>query len=400
MNKKIIHCDMDAFYAAVEQRDCPELRGKSVVVGGSRERGVVCACSYETRPFGVHSGMPMAQAVRLCPEVVVLPVRMERYQSVSRQVFKIFSAYTDLIEPLSIDEAFLDVSGCQRLFGSALEIASKIRDQVRQDLDLVVSAGIAQNKFLAKLASGEAKPDGIMEIEPEQVDAFLLPLKIEKIWGVGKVSSEKLRILGMKTVADVRRWPKDELIKQLGRQGATLYDLVRGRDDRSLDLSSGSKSLGAEETFAVDLTDMRELKRLLLMLTDRITRRARRQGLVARGLTVKVKYCDFVSVTRSSLFQGALNDSETVYQLGVLLLEKTEAGVRPIRLLGLYLTGLEEQGFGQQELFTDTQRKRRATLDDARDNLSERFGAQGVSRASLLERNSAQRSKPGSDRDE
>jgi DNA polymerase-4 len=401
MNKKIIHCDMDAFFASVEQLDSPELRGKPVIVGGSRNRGVVCACSYETRPYGVHSSMPMAQALRLCPAAVALPVRMQRYQTVSRQVFAIFSAYTDMVEPLSIDEAFLDVSGCQRLFGSAAEIAAKIRTQVLTELGLVVSAGVAPNKFLAKLASDEAKPDGLLEILPEGVDQFLLPLKIEKLWGIGKVSAEKLHQLGMKTVADVRCWPKDELIRQLGRQGARLYDLARGRDDRPLELIAESKSLGAEETFPRDLVDLEELERMLLMLADRISRRARRQKVMARGLTLKVKYADFTTVTRSDLFTAARNDSDSVSQQGVALLQKTEAGFRPVRLLGLYLTGLEAQEGGQQELFADAGRERQASLDDARDQLCERFGSQGLKRASLLDRERLTKlGEQGSDADE
>ena len=192
MANAIIHLDMDAFYASVEQHDQPELRGKPVIVGGSRERGVVAACSYEARPFGVRSALPMSRALRLCPEAVVLPVRMASYQEVSRQVFAIFGRYTDRIEPLSVDEAFLDVTGCERLFGTPQEIAQRIRREVREELGLAISAGVAPNKFLAKLASESAKPDGLLEIAPEAVDDFLLPLPVERLWGVGNKAAQQL----------------------------------------------------------------------------------------------------------------------------------------------------------------------------------------------------------------
>ncbi|HEY7744728.1 MAG TPA: DNA polymerase IV, partial [Desulfuromonadales bacterium] len=212
MTNSIIHLDMDAFYASVEQRDNPALRGRPVIVGGSPDRGVVSACSYEARPFGVRSAMPMRRAVRLCPEAVVLPVRMARYREVSRQVFAIFARYTDRIEPLSVDEAFLDVTGCERLFGPAAVIAARIRREVREELGLAISAGVAPNKFLAKLASESAKPDGLLEIVPERVDAFLLPLPVERIWGVGAKAAEQLHRLGCRSVADLRRLPEAQLV--------------------------------------------------------------------------------------------------------------------------------------------------------------------------------------------
>ena len=385
MTNHIIHLDMDAFYASVEQRDNPELRGRPVVVGGSLERGVVSACSYEARPFGVRSAMPMRRAVRLCPEAVVLPVRMARYREVSGQVFSIFARYTDRIEPLSVDEAFLDVAGCERLFGPAVAIAARIRREVRAELGLAVSAGVAPNKFLAKLASESAKPDGLLEIAPEQVDAFLLPLPVERIWGVGAKAAEQLRRLGCRSVKDLRRLPESQLVHLFGVWGSRLYRLARGEDDRQVEVDQSAKSFGAEETFAVDQTSRETLQRQLLAQAEKVAARLRRQGLAGRVVTLKIRYSDFETVTRRQTLAEPTANGLLFYRAALVLLERTEAGRRPVRLLGLSAGELESAAQGQSSLFPDEEARRLADLDQSLDRLAARFGNRPVRRACLLE---------------
>ncbi|PNU20408.1 DNA polymerase IV [Geothermobacter hydrogeniphilus] len=384
-DKTIIHCDMDAFFASVEQLDRPELAGRAVLVGGSRERGVVSACSYQARPFGVRSGMAMSKALARCPGAVVLPVRMERYREVSRQVFSIFSDYSDLIEPLSIDEAFLDVSGCLRLLGSGVKIAEAIRHRVRRDLGLPISAGVAPNKFLAKLASEEAKPNGLLEILSGEVDAFLLPLDIGKLWGVGRVMAEKLRALGIDRVSDLRGWRREDLCRRFGREGARFYELARGIDPRPVDPGREIKSIGAEETFSRDLTNPKEIRRQLLSQAEKVARRVRKQGLAAMGLMLKIKYADFSTRSRSHRFRNPAREAEEIWRVALELLKDTEVGLRPVRLTGIYLTDLVNPERGQQELFCDPMVERRQKLICAIDELQDRFGSKATRRATLLE---------------
>jgi DNA polymerase IV len=384
MTNTIIHLDMDAFYASVEQHDHPELQGRPVIVGGGRERGVVAACSYEARPFGVRSAMPIYRALRLCPEAVLLPVRMARYQEVSRQVFAIFARYTDRIEPLSIDEGFLDVSGCERLFGTATEIGQRIRREVRYELGMAVSAGVASNKFLAKLGSESAKPDGLLEIDPEGVDAFLLPLPVERIWGVGAKATQQLNRYGCRTVADLRRMTEVQLKGMFGVWGERLYRLARGEDSRGVEVDQAAKSFGAEETFAKDLRRLDHLQRELLAQAEKVAARLRRHGLEGHNLTLKVRYDDFETQTRRLTLSEPSANGLTLYRAGLKLLQRTKAGTRPVRLLGLTAGGLEPAGQAQASLFPDAGNLRLAKLDRAVDKLSERFGSNQVLRASLL----------------
>ena len=385
MANAIIHLDMDAFYASVEQHDRPELRGKPVIVGGSRERGVVAACSYEARPFGVRSALPMNRALRLCPEAVVLPVRMARYQEVSRQVFAIFGRYTDRIEPLSVDEAFLDVTGCERLFGTPREIAQRIRREVREELGLAISAGVAPNKFLAKLASESAKPDGLLEIAPERVDEFLLPLPVERIWGVGNKAAQQLHRQGCRTVADLRRLSVAQLTSLFGVWGERLYHLARGEDERVVEVDAPAKSYGAEETFAVDLTRSEDLHRELLAQAEKVAARLRRHGQSGRVLTLKVRYADFETLTRRLTLPEPTAHGKTLYRAACDLLQRTEAGERPVRLLGLSVGGLEDAAARQPTLFPDPDEQRQSALDTALDRLNQRFGQGQVRRGDLLE---------------
>ena len=383
MQQAIIHLDMDAFFASVEQVDDPRLVGQPVIVGGSPERGVVCACSYEARAYGVHSAMAMAKALKRCPAALVRPVRKERYRQVSRQIFTIFCEFTDRVEPLSIDEAFLDVTGCERLLGAPLEIARTIIARVKQETGLTVSAGVAANKFLAKLASSRCKPAGLLELKPEQVDAYLLPLPIEALWGVGPKTAGQLHQHGVRTVADLRKLARSTLENRLGQLGGTLYELCRGMDEREVISASEPQSIGAEETFAVDLLAEADLNRELLQLATQVTRRVRRSGRSGRTLQLKIKYADFSQVSRSATFDRGEDSTETVYQTAKRLLHIHRHPQRPIRLLGLYLSDFQVADTGQQELFGKEPGRNRS-LDAALDSLQERFGAAGATRATLI----------------
>jgi len=382
--RAIIHLDLDAFYASVEQLDFPELAGRPVIVGGSFERGVVCACSYEARAFGVRSAMAMAKAARLCPAAEVRPVRMARYKELSERVFAVFRRFTDRVEPLSIDEAFLDVTGCERLYGSPLEIARNIILEVNQSCGLIVSAGVAPNKFLAKLASSRSKPAGLLEIKPEQVDAFLLPLPVESIWGVGPKTAESLHRLGIRTVAQLRRLDRSALEGQFGQAGGLLFELSRGIDDRKVLRDMEIQSMGAEETFAADLTSEHELNREMLRLAVKVSGRVRRAGLRGRKLSLKIKYADFSQVSRSTTVSNGVDTTELVYRLAKKLLREHRRSGRSIRLLGIYLSDWVPPTGGQQGLFGDEQSRERS-LDAAIDQVQTRFGATGVVRGTLLE---------------
>ncbi len=384
--RAIIHLDMDAFYASVEQRDKPALRGRPVIVGGSARRGVVSAASYEARRFGIRSAMPVSRALQLCPEVVQLPVRMETYRTVSRQVFAIFARFTDLIEPLSIDEAFLDVTGSARLFGNAQTIAERIRREVREETGLAISAGVAGNKFLAKLASEAAKPDGLAEIAPQQVDTFLLSLPVSSLWGVGKVTGERLKGLGVQTVRDLRRFDLAQLEKRFGSCGAHLYRLARGFDERPVVPESPVKSVGHEDTYATDLCSEIEIERQLLHLAEKVATRLRRKKLQGRCISIKVRFSDFRTLTRSRTLEGATDHAGDLYQVARELLPRPEVLSHPVRLLGISVSTLENKGHGQQALFTAPEKDKREQLDKAVDGLRARFGETGVRRATLLEK--------------
>jgi DNA polymerase-4 len=341
-NRSILHMDLDAFYASVEVLDRPELRGKPVIVGGDDRRGVVAAASYEARKSGVHSAMPTATAKRICPTGIFLPVRMSRYAEMSDAVFAIYRRFTPLVEPLSIDEAFLDVTGCERLFGSAVEVAQKIKAAVREETGLTVSAGVASNKFLAKIASDIGKPDGLTVVPVGGEQAFLDPLPVEKLWGVGKVTGEALRRQRIRTIEDLRKASRDTLVRSFGVHGSHLHELSRGIDDRPVETERDAKSIGHEDTYDHDLRDRGAMRRELLSLADRVSTRLRRAGIKGRTVTLKVKYHDFVQVTRAISLSEPTDDGGTLYRCALDLLLDTEAGVRPVRLLGISVSKLGE----------------------------------------------------------
>lgn len=395
MSRSILHLDLDAFYAAVEVLDRPELRGKPVIVGGSSDRGVVAAASYEARRFGVHSAMPIARARRLCPDGVYLPVRMPRYAEVSARVFAVYGRYTPLVEPLSIDEAFLDVTGCGRLYGSAEETARSIKGAVRAEIGLIVSAGAAANKFVAKIASDMGKPDGLVVVPPGEEQAFLDPLPVGKVWGVGKVTEGELARMGIRTIRDLRRTTRELLVRAFGEHGHHLFALSRGIDDRPVVTERDAKSIGHEETFERDLRYRDTMRRELLALSGRVAERLRREGLRGKTVTLKVKYSDFVQVTRAITLADPTDDGGTVYRCALDLLSETEAGARPVRLLGVSLSRLEEAKehvpgtrMQQMPLFGGPERAARAApppdpakkdaLNRAVDRIREKFGPKGV----------------------
>ncbi len=315
----IIHLDMDAFYPAVEVLDNPQLKGKPVIVGGSRKRGVVSSASYEARKFGVHSAQPMAQALRLCPHAIYIPVRMHRYMEVSERVFEIFHRFTPLVEPLSIDEAFLDVTGSVRLFGTPVEIARKIKDRVFGEIGLTVSAGVAPTKFVAKIASDMEKPDGLTVVLPGRVQDFLDPLPVGRMWGVGKVTQEALARLNVRTFRDLREMDVKALERSFGKYGIKMHLLSMGVDEREVVPDHEVKSVGHEETFEDDITDRNLAAKELLSLSHRVGKRMRAEGLKGRTVTLKVKYSDFVLVTRSVTLKGLTDDG---FEITVLQVER------------------------------------------------------------------------------
>jgi len=396
MTRSIIHLDMDAFYASVEVLDNPSLRGKPVIVGGGELRGVVSAASYEARTFGVHSALPTATAKRLCPGGIFLPVRMERYKEVSDKVFAIFRRFTPLVEPLSIDEAFLDVTGCERLFGSAEEVARKIKEAVREETGLTVSAGVAPNKFLAKIASDLGKPDGLTIVPPGNEIGFLDPLPVGKLWGVGKVTEQELRGKGIRTIGDLRRVPEGTLKRAFGSNGEHLHQLAHGIDDRPVETEHEAKSIGHEDTYDHDLRDRGAMRRELLSLSDRVSARLRRHGIRGKTVTLKVKYNDFVQVTRAATLSDPTDDGGTMYRVALDLLGNTEAGARPVRLLGISVSKLvpaagtaKADRLEQLSLFGPPRAGKRVEtvpadlekqqkLNRAVDRIREKFGPKGI----------------------
>ncbi len=387
-SRAILHLDVDAFFPAVEVLDRPDLKGKPVIVGGSHDRGVVSSASYEARQFGVHSAQPMVTAMRLCPHGVFLPVRMSRYKQVSEQVFQIYQSYTPLVEAVSIDEAFLDVTGSIRLFGSPEDMALKIKREVRSRAGLTVSAGVAPCKFAAKIASDLHKPDGLTIVPEGKVSEFLEPLPIEKLWGVGDVTRQALHRYGIRTIGALSRFPLEMLDKEFGKQGRHLHQLSQGIDDREVVPGRAIKSIGHEMTFPKDLLDREEIRRELLSLATRVSRRLRAGGFQGGTITLKVKYSDFVQVTRSVTLRQVTDDGAEIFRVVCRLLEKTEAGKRPVRLLGMALSQLYEPDQEQQpSLFpSDMVSARKRELNRALDKIAERYGEEAVFPGPLLKR--------------
>jgi DNA polymerase-4 len=373
---------MDAFYASVEQLDNPDLLGKAVIVGGDpKGRGVVSAASYQAREFGVHSAMPMSQALRLCPEAVILPVRMKRYVEFSRQIHTVFQEYTPQVEPISLDEAFLDVTGSLRLFGSAEEIGRAVKNQIKERLHLVASVGIAPNKFLAKLASDVDKPDGFVIITEEAKQQILDPLPVARIWGVGKVTQKALGSKGIDTIRQLRETPAEVLRSIFGEQTAHVLRLARGIDTRQVESSSQARSISSERTFAADVSDKDILLDVLLSQVEDVAQRLRINNLEAKTITLKLRYEDFRTVTRSKTFANPTDVTSTLWRQAreaFLKWHKKSAG--PLRLLGFGASGLQKAGTGQRQLFPEPEQEKQQRLDKAFDQIRGKFGRDALRR--------------------
>jgi DNA polymerase-4 len=389
--RTILHLDLDAFYASVEQLDDPALRGRPVIVGGPLRRGVVCAASYEARRFGVRSAMPTARARSLCPDGVFLPPRFERYGAISDRVFGIYRRYTPLVEPLSLDEAFLDVTASRALHGGGAAIAAAVKRAVREECGLAVSAGVAEVKLAAKIATDLGKPDGLVEVPPGGVRAFLAPLPVARLWGVGPVTETALRTLGVATIGDLARTPDTALASILGpSQARALRALAEGDDPREVVADEAARSVGAEETFGEDVTGRAALERALLEHAGRVGRRLRAAGLAGHTITLKVKYADFSLVTRRTTLEHATDDDQVIYDAARAQLARVDLS-RPVRLAGLSVSGFAGPAErGQLGLFADAPERspeveKRRALNAALDRLTQRFGERAVRRADLAE---------------
>ncbi len=350
--RKIIHIDMDAFFASVEQRDNPSLRGKPVAVGGGGPRGVVAAASYEARAFGVRSAMPSFKAKRLCPRLIFVKSRFEAYKEASRHIREIFARYTDLIEPLSLDEAYLDVTHPKREGPSATGIAQAIKDAIKAETDLTASAGVSFNKFLAKIASDLDKPDGLSIIRPEQAEAFIASLPIEKFFGIGPVTAAKMKEQGIETGLDLRKRGEDELLRRFGKVGRHYYRIAHGLDEREVRTDRPSKSIGAERTFENDLSDPAAMLACLKPLADRIAERMIATERLGRTVTLKIKYRNFSITTRQRTLEDGIRHGAEIINLAEWLLHHPEPPRLPVRLLGLSVSGFGTIG-DQQQLSLD-----------------------------------------------
>jgi DNA polymerase-4 len=378
----ILHVDMDAFYASVAELDHPEYKGKALVVGAGA-RGVVLSANYEARKFGIRAAMPVGRAKRMAPHAIFIVPEHHRYSEISERVMAIFHSYTPLVEPISLDEAFLDVTGSQKLFGTGREIAAKIREQVEKEEGITCSVGLAQSKFIAKLASQHCKPNGMLEIKPDRILEFLHPLPVRAIWGVGPKTAESLERLGLHTVSDIAHTPRTTLIRALGdATGASLYELAWGRDYRDVIPDEPEKSIGNEETFSEDLDNPEEILREFLRMTEKATARLRERSLFAKTISIKIKFADFSSLTRSKTVPIAIDNTHDTYEVvKALYLALRNEGAR-IRLVGVSFSHLQEGAPVQLELGARERGWREA--DTAIDRAQARFGRGSVRPGRLI----------------
>jgi DNA polymerase-4 len=382
VTRTILHVDLDAFFAAVEQRDHPELRGKPVIVGGGgpNDRGVVSTASYEARAFGVHSAMSLREAGRRCPHGIFVPVDGAKYTAASREVMAVLRRFTPLVEPISIDEAFLDVTGSRVLFGSGEIIGGRIKDEVKASVDLTISVGVASTKLVAKIASDLRKPDGLVVVEPGDEAAFLAPLEIRRLWGVGEKSAAALREYGVRTIGDLAALPDDLLIRRFGKYGAALGQRARGMDDDPVGGRDAAKSIGHEHTFDVDTSDREVIERTLLGMSEGVAGRLRDSGVRATTITVKIRDTTFRTITRQRTLADPTDLTEPIFRTALELARPEVRGLR-IRLLGVTASGLGERE--QLSLFAaDDPRRRKVT--EAADEVRHRFGERAITRARLV----------------
>ena len=351
--RKIIHIDMDAFYASVEQRDNPELKGKPVIVGGESDRGVVAAASYEARKFGIHSAMPTKLARQRCADLIIVKHRFDVYTKVSRQIRGICKEYTDLIEPLSLDEAFLDVTTNKKGMPSATLIARELKNRIREETQLTASAGVSSNKFLGKIASDMEKPDGLFVIPPEKAVRFVEELDVEKFFGIGRVTARKMHELGIHKGADLKKWDKADLIRLFGKNGSYYYDIARAVDNRPVNPERIRKSIGTEYTFEKDLETDADIGVALYRIEEELMKRIRKSGRSGRTLTLKVKFSDFHQITRSLTAPNDIKEFDDLHHVSRQILHKTDLKGKKIRLLGLTVSNLEEDNREVTQLTLD-----------------------------------------------
>ncbi len=387
--KCILHVDMDAFYVSVELRTRPELLGKPVIVGFPADRSVVLSASYEARAFGVKSAMPMAVAVRMCPQAVIIEPRHKLYREVSAQLMAIFESVTELVEPLSVDEAFLDVTGAIRRLGAPRGIGEMIRRRVAAELGITASVGIAESKFVAKIASTRCKPDGLLQIGPDETVPYLHSLPVGALWGVGAKTVDVLARMGIRTVADVAATPVSTLKRMLGATGEHVYQLSWGIDHRAVTPVRLEKSIGAEETFAVDTVDDALLHRELLRLSHRTASRLRSSGMVARTIALKLRFADFSTITRSRTVQTPVDSAQLIYAVAVQLLESVGDRAMAVRLIGVRAEQLEDAARTSLQLSIDRRDENWRAAEQALDEVARKFGSKSVLPARLME--------PGSD---
>lgn len=383
--RTILHVDMDAFFASVEQRDRPELRGKPVLVGGTGPRGVVAAASYEARVYGCRSAMPSAVARRLCPQAVFVKGSYARYKEDSRRVMDILESFSPVVQPVSIDEAYLDATGSAGLFGSGAAIGQAIRARVRAELDLTCSVGVAPNKFLAKLASDLNKPDGLKVITPDTVRATLDPLPVSRLPGVGPAAERALHRLGVRTIRDLHAMPAEVLRSRFDDFGDHLWRLARGIDDRAVETDREAKSISHEHTFAQDLTDPDAVRAVLADEAEQVARRLRRHGRFARTVVVKIRFGEFETVTRSVTLDTPTDRTDAIVAAARALFDRWARGFRPVRLIGAGVSNLTDSP-GQAGLFDAANAERQRAVDRAADRIAEKFGKRAVQRASALHR--------------
>ena len=374
---------MDAFFASIEQMDDPNLRGKPVLVGYDGPRGVVAAASYEARKFDCHSALPMAVAKRRCPHAMIVPVRFALSGNLAT-MFAIFDEFSPLVEPLSVDEAFLDLTGTEKLLGEAEEVARRLKQRIRTALGLTASIGVAPNKFLAKLASDLQKPDGLVVVRPDGVDSLLIPLPVSKLWGVGPVMAGKMTQFGIRTVGDVRKHSVETLERMFGQDAGRLLSLAHGVDDRPVVSDREAKSIGQEQTFGIDVIDPADVRRVLFEQVEQVGRRLRKHGLLGRTVSLKIRYGEFETISRSMTLKDATAGTSDVWAAASALFDKwCEKSFRPVRLIGASTSQLSH-GPAQMSLFVDPQNEQKKKLDAVADRITAKFGTTAIRRAGGL----------------
>lgn len=382
-SRVIAHIDMDAFFAAVEQRDNPSLKGKPVVIGadpkGGKGRGVVSTCSYEARPFGIHSAMPISHAYKRCPQAVFLRGNHQKYSDVSRQIRAILEDFTPDIQPISIDEAFLDITGCRNLFPSPLDMGRAIKERIKSELDLNSSIGIAPVKFVAKIASDFSKPDGLLVIKRSEVIRFLDPLPIERLWGVGKKTQSALNKMGIRIIGDIARFSLEDLLRHFGEHGAHLFNLANGIDPRPVEVSREVKSVSHEHTFGEDESDPDTVRATLLRLSEKVSRRLRKHELKGRTVSIKIRTKGFHTFTRAQTLSGRVDLIDDIYSCAKKLFEEFYQTGQLIRLIGVRVSNFED-AFVRDSLFEDDEQVMRTKVQDAMDLIKDKFGEKSIHR--------------------